>query len=412
MPSEGPGTLTKWLGRLFRLVLTVGLLAAGAGAALYWMTNRPKAERQRPRTEARLVEVTSLQRGSQRVTIGAMGEVVPARSIDLAPQVSGRIVEVSPRFVPGGRFEAGEKILQIERRDFELAVAQRESELLNAQSNLKLEMGQQSVAQREYELLGEEVREGDRELLLRGPQLESARAAVSAAQAALDKARLDLERTVVTAPFNALVQTRRVELGSQVNAGMALASLVGTDRYWVEASVPLDELRWIRIPGHNAETGSPVRVYHDSAWGAGAFREGWVKHLRADLEPQGRMGRLLIGVRDPLHLGVEPARAHPLILDSYVRLEIEGRTLPDVIEVPRTALRDGNRVWIMGPENALLIREVEPAWSGDGKVYVSEGLSDGDLLVTSDLAAPVEGMALRTADAGQPRRRTGGGESE
>jgi hypothetical protein len=208
------------------------------------------------------------------------------------------------------------------------------------------------------------------------------------------------------------VQTRRVELGSQVHACIALASLVGTDQYRVEASVPLDELRWIQIPGYNAETGSPARVYHDSAWGAGAFREGRVQRLRADLEPQGRMARLLIGVRDPLHLEVEPAQAHPLILDSYVRLEIEGRTLPDVIEVPRTALRDGNRVWIMGPENALLIRELEPAWSGDGKVYVSEGLSDGDLLVTSDLAAPVEGMALRTADAGQPRQRTGGGESE
>ncbi len=387
----------RWLGRLVRLVLMVGALAAGAGAAFYWVAHRPQARRMPPPVEARLVEVRPVRREARGVTVRTMGTVVPARSIELASEVGGRIVEVSADFVPGGRFQAGEQILQIDRRDFELTVAQRNSDLLKAQSSLNLEMGQQSVAQREYELLGEEVQEEDRELLLRKPQLESARAAVSAAQAALDRAELDLERTTVKAPFNATVRARHVDLGSQINRGTPLASLAGTDEYWVEASVPLDELRWIDIPGYNADQGSSARVYHTSAWGEDVFRTGRVRGLLTALEPQGRMARLLIAVRDPLDLGSASHDPRPLILDSYVRAAVEGRELPGVVEVPRTALRDEDRVWVMGRDGLLDIREVELAWTGDGKVYVSEGLSDGDLLVTSDLAAPVEGMALRTA---------------
>jgi len=182
------------------------------------------------------------------------------------------------------------------------------------------------------------------ELLLRRPQLEMAKAAVSAAEAALEKAQLDLERTVVLSPFNAMVQSKNVDLGSQVSTGTMLASLVGTDEYWVEVSVPVDELKWIDIPGYNAKSGSPVRVYYESAWGKDMFRTGTVERLMTDLEPQGRMARLLITVKDPLQLQSNPEKRHPLILGSYVRVEINGVEVPGIAKIPRAAIREGKQV--------------------------------------------------------------------
>ncbi len=431
---------TSWLGRFARLLLALAILGVGAGLSFHWLANRPVAQRRPPQAEARLVEVIRVRLTPEKALVDAMGTVIAARSVQLAPRVSGQIVEVSAELVPGGSFRAGEPVVKIDPADYRLAVqqqeaevrrltavlkqqeseiAQRETEIARAESALKIEMGEQSVAEREYELLGETVTQEDLDLVLRQPQLktaqanfEAARAARAAAEAALEAARasrdaasvalrkteLDEERTTVRAPFNATVQSKFVDLGSQVSAGTAVASLAGTDEYWIRLSVSTDELRWISIPGFNGEAGAAVQVYHESAWGAGASRAGTVLRVMAELEPEGRMARLLVSVKDPLEVQAADRARHALILGSYVRARIRGRDLGRVASVPRTALRNGSQVWVMTPEGALDIREVTVAWSGNEHVFVSEGLADGDLLVTSNLAAPVQGMALRTAD--------------
>jgi RND family efflux transporter MFP subunit len=381
-----------------RLLLGLIVVASAVGISIYWLTHRPTAQHRPPQAQAALVDVRPVRSQTETVVVHAMGTVVPAKSIHLASRVSGQIVEVSPRFVPGGNFQRNDKILQIERDDYALAVEQRRSELIKAERDLKMEMGMQSVAQREYELLDEEVLEEDKELLLRKPQLEIAKAAVASAEAALKKAQLDLKRTTILSPFSAMVQSRNVDLGSQVSAGAVLASLVGTDKYWIEVSVPVDELRWLNIPGYNAQTGSPARVYYESAWGRDTYRAGTIERLMTDVEPQGRMARLLVRVEDPLQLQVEATTRHSLILGSYVRVDIDGIEVPAIIKLPRTALREGDQVWVMQPDGALDIRTVSIVWSGNDHVYISTGLNDGDLLITSNLAAPVRGMALRTDD--------------
>jgi len=351
--------------------------------------------------QATLVEVQQVVPQSQTVTVHAIGTVVPARTIQLAAQVSGRIISVSRNFTPGGHFHVNEAMLQIEPRDYELAVQQQDSVLAQAECDLKVEMGQQAVAKRESELLGREIQEEDMELLLRKPQLAMAEAKVKAAQAALEQAKLDLIRTQVVAPFNAMVQSCQVDLGSQVSVGTALATLVDTDTYWVQVSVPVDQLQWIDVPRADDEKGSPVRIYNESAWEAGVFRTGEVRRLMPNLEPEGRMAMLLVVVEDPLDLTAPAGKRHPLILDSYARVEIQGRDLSDVVRIPRTALRDGNCVWVMQPDGTLDIRNVKIAWSGNTDVCICEGLSAGDALIVSDLAVPVAGMALRAAEAAE-----------
>ena len=396
--GRGVASIWRWLGRFLRLSLVVVILGASSSVAYYWLLNPPMAQRRPPAPVATLVEVIPVQPQIERVVVPAMGTVVPARKIQLAARVSGQIVEVNPKFVPGGYFRESERILQVDRKDYELAVEQSKGNLTRVDSDVTLEMGQQSVAQREYELLGQTAVGEDEELLLRQPQLAAKKAAVSVAQALLDKALLDLDRTAITSPFNAVVQTRNVDLGAYVGPGTTLATLVDTDEYWVEVSVAVDDLHWIAIPGFGSTEGSPARVYHEAAWGPDAFRDAAVQRLMTDLEPEGLMARLLVVVKDPLQLNAQTDTPHPLSLGSRVRVEIDGRELPDVVKVPRRSVREGTYVWVMMPDHTLDIREIQIVWSAQDDVCISDGLHEGDLLVTSDLGAPMPGMLLRTAD--------------
>ncbi len=377
---------------LVRAGLPLVVLVAGGALAIALVETGPKAERKPPTRQARLVDVQSVRFSRQRTVMYAMGTVHPAREVELRPRVTGEIIAISDEFVPGGRFLKGETVLQIDPTDYELAVEQRESEVAEAQSTLALELGQQSIAKREYELLGETIADEDRALVLRQPQLESVRANLKTAQAALQQAKLNLDRTTVRAPFNAVVRTRGVNVGMQATTLTPLATLVGADQYWVEVTLPVDQLQWIEIPG------STVRVFNEAAWGEKRYREGRVIRLLSDLEEEGRMARLLVAVDDPLALKPERAGQPQLLLGDYVRAELAGIELDSVAAVNRRLFHEGDQVWVMNDKDELEIRPVAIAFRGRDQLFVSEGLRHGERLVTTDLPSPVEGMPLRTQD--------------
>jgi RND family efflux transporter MFP subunit len=381
-----------------RIVLPLLVLGAGVALSLWLMETTPQA-RPKPRTRnAALVEVRPVEFAPQKTVVSAMGTVKPSRQVTLRPQVSGEIVETAADFLPGGHFQKGETLLKIDPTDYRLAVRQLASEVARAESELQIEQGNQMVAQKEFELLGEEVSEEERSLMLRRPQLDTLRAALEAAQARLEQARINLSRSEIAAPFNAMVQSREVNIGTRVGESTALATLIGTEDFWVEVSVPVSQLRWIRIPRSESDKGSPVRIYDRSAWGEGALRKGEVIRLEAGLEEGGRMARLLVKVADPHALKPENAGAPRMLIDAYVRVEIEGRELPAAAAIEREAIRDGDTLWIMDDDGRLDVRRIEIAFRGREKVLVTGGIEDGERLVVSPLPAPAPGMALRLAE--------------
>jgi RND family efflux transporter MFP subunit len=395
--AAGPGSGLRR--RVRAALLPVAVLLACLGLAFVMLETGPVAERKpRPRL-AHLVEVEPVETTRERVRIQAMGTVVPARQIVLQPQVSGRIVEVDPEFVPGGRFAAGDVMVRIDPRDYELALRQRQSELTQARSDLQIEVGNQSVAALEYELLGEAVPDADRDLVLRQPQLESVRARIASAESAVAQARLDLERAVIRAPFDALVLQRSTELGARVDSGTDLATLVDTSAYWVQVLVPVGQLAWIETGDLDRGPGSLALVSVPGAPAGRDRREGRVVRLLGDLETEGRMARLLVRVEDPIALRPEHAGRPRLLLDSFVNVRIEGRELDGVVAIDRSRVRDGDRVLIMNDEGALEIRDVTIAFRGEREVFVSDGLAEDERLVVSELSSAVAGMALRIESA-------------
>jgi RND family efflux transporter MFP subunit len=324
-----------------------------------------------------------------------MGKVVPAKQITLSPEVAGRVVFVSPLVIPGGIIHEGQTLIRIDVRDYETVVKQRQSEVARARLNLKMEQGNQLVAQQEYTMLNDIIQDQDQELILRKPHLQEAQAALEAAEAALASAQLDVARCTVNAPFNAVIQDKFVDVGAQVTMASPLLKIMGTDEYWVEALVRVDQLGWITIPQNNRQPGSDTKIFNSTAWESDIYREGTVIRLLGQLEEQGRLAQLLVSVKDPLALESDSQGLPPVLVDSYVRVEIEGKTLPTVFPVNRDYLHDGDNVWIMDEQDRLKILAVNVVFRDKDTVYLSNGLHAGDRIVTTDISAPVDGMPLR-----------------
>jgi RND family efflux transporter MFP subunit len=377
-------------------IMPLVVLAGGVVGAVHMYKSGPEARRKQPEKSRALVQVQEINRTDTSANIKVMGTVVAARRIVLQPRVSGEVVKISPKWEPGGRLKAGEFVLQIDQQDYQLAVEQARSAVAQARYELKLEQGHQDIAKREWELLDveKEASELDRELALRKPHLKHSKAKLEAAKASLKQAELDLERTTVKAPFNCLVTEENIDLGAQVSPQTQLGSIVGTDEYWVRASVPVDHLQWIQFPETEDQAGSRAVIQQQLGTGSESKRSGHIVRLMGDLEQQGRMARVLISVPDPLQTGSTDVDRVPLLIGSYVNVNIKGKKLENVIPLPRTALHEGDKVWIMNQNERLEIRHVDYVWRNRETVFVRNDLHAGELLVTSDLAAPIEGMAL------------------
>ncbi len=158
--------------------------------------------------------------------------------------------------------------------------------------------------------------------------------------------------------------------------------------------VPMIQLSWVDIPYSHEQMGSAVRIYNSAVWGDGIYREGRVIRLLGQLEEKGMMARLLVSVKDPLHFK-RPDSLPPLLIGSYVRVEIIGRQMDNVISLSRAFLREGGRVWIMDENDQLEIRQVKIAYSNRETVFITEGLQSGERVVTTMISTPVDGLPLR-----------------
>jgi RND family efflux transporter MFP subunit len=398
--------------RLLNLFMSLLIVFIGLVVATYIAHKAPKAQKRAPVKTVPVVEVQVVQPGDHRIMVPAMGTVVPAREVVLRAQVSGKVLSLHPEFIEGGYIKQNAEILKIDPVDYQLAVTLAEAKVKDAESALELAEEETNAAKEEWRLLNEgDVNPEDKPppLVAKEPQLAAAQARLKADQAELKKAELDLQRTSVRAPFNGIVRSKSVEVGSLVTPQDPLAELVGVDEYWIQVSVPVDYLRWISVPKGKGKKGAQVRVVHRS----GYQRTGEVIELLGDLETEGRMARILVAVKDPLGLKDSGETTRPLLIGDYVRVKIEGSPLSQVFRIPRVALRDNDTIWVVGDDSTLDIRPVKIIWRDTQTVFLDQGLDPGDRVIVSDLAAPVEGMKIQMegAERAEPTRgeKTGNG---
>lgn len=386
----------KTASRIIQVLLALAAIAFAGFVSWMLLKTAPDTEPEDEQVAAKIVQVMPLESRDERIIVTAWGTVIPAREVTIRPQVSGRIIEQHEALIPGGLLEQNASLLRIDPSDYELAVTEATAELEEARFEFDTEQGRQVVAKREWEQLRRELSgiETNPSLALREPHLKRAEALVEKAENAIARARLDLQRTEILVPFNSVVIEESVESGQLVENGDEICRLVGTDAFWVRATLPISELKWIQLPRQDKH-GSTTEVYLDSGHESEHPWKGEVIRLLGDLEAEGRMARILVEVEDPLGRGSESSRPSPLLLNSYVRVDIEAGKLSDVISIPRPALREGNRLWLVGDDKRVRIAEPEILWTRENTVLVpASTLRPGEQLIVSELKAALPGMKV------------------
>ena len=379
-------------------LLVFALLAAGftlAGWQL--MQTAPQSKRERSSVPVALVDIIDSMPRDHRLTLTAAGPVTSAYELEIRPQVGGLIAELHADFEPGGRIPAGSSILKIQSDDYRLAVEAEEAEIAKAKAAIAIENGRRIVAREELETLRGSVNidSASSALALRKPQLRQVQAELAAAENRLERARLDLARTGFSLPFDVIVLERVRVAGEVVAARELVGRVTRADEYWIELRTRPSMLR--RVTARNGDApGSRVLVRA----GAEEF-EGEVVRIRADLASASRLAGVIAAVP------VDNRAARHLLLGSYVEAEIAAGEMAQAIEVPRRAVRDNGRLWVVDAEDRLQVRDAEVVWeSGQTLLLHKDTLLSGDKIVVSRTSGLVPGARVRSRvvdpDSGRP----------
>jgi len=336
-----------------------------------------------------------------RLSVKTQGEVRPRTEIDLVPEVSGKIVYVSPNFIEGGIFKKGETLIRIEDSDYKVAVIQAEANVAQAEQLLVREIAEGEVARRDYEELG---RGEPTALALRQPQRQQAEAGLQAAKAQLLSAELQLKRTSVRAPFSGRVKSKNSDLGQFVSPGARLGRIFSTDI--VEVRLPLTDadLSKLELPMAfvaKSVDDAPKVVLSSILAGQKRQWDGYIMRTDSTYDTQTRALFAIVEVFDPYGKGAAE-NGFPLAPGLFVDAELSGKKFDDVIVLPRDGLRPQNKVYIVDEKGKGEVREVGVIETNSQRAVLSSGVNVGELVVLSPLEESAMANPLKVLDVNDP----------
>lgn len=374
---------------LTQILICVAILAlVGVIGAILFLT-KPEAEKSATEKVLPTVEVMDVRPESVTLRLPTQGLIVPAKQSTLASEVAGKVIWVSDKFKTGGEFDENEPLIRIDKSDYEAAFAEANARVADTRLALTQEEAQAERALRDWKELGLGGEPTD--LVLRKPQLDSAKARVAAAEAAVKKAENDVKRTEIRAPYKARVQQIHTEVGSYVGPAAPVADVYAVAPFELSLPLSLDEYAFVAA-GTEAE-GPTVWLSAD----AGIQQLSWTAEVVRDAGEINRDSRSI-----NLIATVEAGKNDLLQPGLFVQAEVEGLTLSNVVRVPLKAFHSRDELVIVGKGNRLNFRQVTVLRRQGDEALVSAGLDPGERICTTALEAVVEGMEVEISETAPP----------
>ena len=375
---------------VLKIVAPIALVAFGVGAFFFLDFAKPEPEKKTEPPRALSVYVSPAEQSSIALRVSTGGEVRSRTSVNIVSQVSGRIVSISNEFTEGGQIKPGDKIVQIEDRDYQLALSQAEAVVAEAEFGVEEALAQADVARKQLR-----DAKNASALALRKPQVAQAKARLKAAEASLERAKLDLARTKITLPFEGRISQKMVDVGQFVSPGTMIGQAFATDVVQIRLPLTDSQLASLGLPiGFVAEPGlgMPVEL---SAVVAGKIQnwQGELVRLDAAIDRETRTLFGLVEVTEPYAENVSQHEM-PLAVGLYVQAEIFGRQLDNATVIPREALRAGDNVFVLNEEDRLEIRNVTVVHSTESEAVIGTGVQPNDRVIISSIRNPIPGMNL------------------
>lgn len=378
--------------KLLRFILPVVVIGLGY-LSLKGLSG--KEEKERPRRPPPLMieaEAEILNRVDYRVTLESQGIVQPHNQTSLTPRVSGRIIEISPKFESGSFFELNDVLLKLDPSDFLAAKISAEARLARAEATLAQEEARAKQALLDWQDLGYTTPPTD--LVLRKPQLKEAKANVKAATAEVSEAVRALERTKVVAPYSGRVKERLVGLGQSISTGTTIGEIFSTDFAEIRLSLSARELTHVKLPNNPDDPPVPVKLTDVLTEDSTLSWNGFIVRTEGTLDDRSRKLFVIARVDDPF--GLQKKVDGPLRIGQPVRATLDGALIPSVFVIPRKTLRRPNEILLINPEDSTLLRQkITPIWSDKENLIVTEDLQEGWHLVTNRLASAPNGARVK-----------------
>ena len=357
-------------------------------AAAVMISARKPPEQVPVEVPAFLVDAKEVYSENVSFIVHSQGNVVPRNKTTLSAQVSGQVVSLSENFIAGGTFKKGDVLATLEQDDYRTDLKLAEAELAQAQAALQEEIARGKVAEQEWRSVKSVA---PPELGLRKPQLAKEQANVKAQEAKLERAKRNLSRTQIIAPYNGIVVERNIDLGQFVSTGSSIGMIYSTDTAEVRLPITDSDLMFVSIASQKSE-GAPVKL---SATVGGVMRSWQGKLVRSEgvLDTGSRVIYAIVEVEDPY--SVHDERGAPLRFGQFVEAQITSRQTENLMVLPRSILRLDNTILTVNDNREIEIKPVEIARTTAKDVFIQSGLEEGSLVVTSAVPNPYNGMKVR-----------------
>lgn len=367
------------------------VLGLGLGAATLIILNEPVTNPVPYEPLLSTVRVTPVTAASEHLTISSQGTVQPRSQSELIPEVSGRVVWISPALISGGSFAMNEVLLRIDDADYRSTVARSEAALKRAKIELDYT---EDELERMQSLRGKQLA-SQQQLDNTRRAWQVAEANLSENRAALAQASRDMERTELRAPFDGLVRNEHVDLGQFITRGQSIGTIYATDYVEIRLPIAADQLVYLGLPlstrGQIPEAIRPPVTVAADFGNARLLWEGELIRLEAEFDERSRM---LYGVAR-LRMDINGIDALPVPVGMFVQAEIRGRKVENVFRLPRSAMRDNNQVLVVDSDDRLNFRQVSILRLEHDEMLIDKGLSEGELVCISPLQTVVEGMLVK-----------------
>ncbi len=375
--------------RITSALIILFIVVFGFAVFKYLIHHKKRVSRKKPQSITIFVETKKVKRVDTNYKIPSYGRVVALNKVVILPQVSGKVVYVNPNFIEGGFLKKGDVILRIDKSDYELAYKSALSRLTASREELKLQLGKQRAAEAELlyaEKLVGKINKSSKYLILRKPNIKKALANLELAKADVKKAQLNLNRTTIRSPFDAYIINKYADIGSVVNPSVKIAQLINSNEFYIETFINTQYLNDIDI-----DNSTIAKIdFGDNTAAVGRFVS-----LDKSVDANGIMSKILFSVKNSN--GIK----NSLLVGNYASVEIRGKRLDNIIQIPINSLLGQNRVWLYN-NGRLKIKKIKVIFKDKNSAYTYD-LGDKDEVIVSSISLPIEGIKLKKIGNNEPK---------
>lgn len=374
--------------------LVIAILIVGIIITSMLFIFRPKAEKKVADIKPPAVEVISAVYQAIHIPVNSQGNVTARTRINLAAEVVGRVVEVSPSLSDGGEFRAGEILLRIDDSDYKLAMTRADAQVAAAQQALARTEAEAEQARFDLQRMGRSESETT-EFALKLPHLKEARARLKAARADFAIAELQFKRTSVRAPFTGRVINKKVDVGQYISPGQVIAEIYAAEKLEVRLPLTQSQLALIDLPNESRQESEQNVLLTAELAGEKLSWNGRIVRNESIIDTRNQLLYAVVEIdTQQASENFNKLKTSLLSPGLFVQAIIKGKLLTDIVVLPRAALRHGDEVWLLDESNALRKQKVNVLHKDDGSVYINAGIAANTKVIVSALDFAVDGMDL------------------